>query len=81
MPEVPSRIHGGEQRAEGLTASEALRQLLPTGQEVFLMTYKDGREKYGRYLAEVGLENETTMYLTNVNDWMVRNGYAVAAEY
>jgi len=71
----------GEQRAAGLTAAEALRQLLPVGQEVFLKTYKDGREKYGRYLAEVLLDGYSLPYMTNINDWMVKYGYAVAAKY
>ena len=71
----------GEQRAAGLTAAEALRQLLPQNQQVHLRTYKDGREKYGRYLADVFVELHPLTDATNVNDWMVANGYAVAARY
>ena len=71
----------GEQRAAGLTAAEALRQLLPVGQEIYVKTYKDGKEKFGRYLAEVLMEGNSLMYLTNVNDWMLANGYAVSAKY
>lgn len=66
----------GPQKSEGLTAAEALRQLLPAGQQVFLRTYKDGREKYGRYLADVLLDLNQSDGLTNINDWLVMNGYA-----
>lgn len=71
----------GEQRAAGLTAAEALRQLLPAGQEVFLRTYKDGREKYGRYLADVLIELPQVSCRTCVNDWLVEHGYAQKMEY
>ena len=66
----------GEQRAAGLTAAEALRQWLPVGEQVYLKTYKDGREKYGRYLAEVLIDLNQSDGLTNINDWLVVNGYA-----
>lgn len=71
----------GEHRQAGLTAAEALRQWLPVGQQVYLKTYKDGREKFGRYLADVLVDGHSLPYMTCLNDWMVEHGYAVAAEY
>ena len=70
----------GPQKPEGLTAAEALRQWLPAGQQVYLKTYKDGREKYGRYLADVGIDGHSLPYITCLNDWLVEHGYAQKIE-
>lgn len=65
----------GTQRAYGLKARDALRGFLPLGSEVFIKTKKDKKGKYGRWIA-------TVHYLgVNINDWMVRNRFAVYKEY
>lgn len=43
----------GEERARGLEAKAFVEHLLPVGSPVTIITYKDRKEKYGRYLAEV----------------------------
>ena len=65
----------GVERPEGLIAKKALLDLIE-GKTVTLRTIKDKTGKYGRYLGIIILEDGT-----NVNDWLVDNGYAVKAEY
>ena len=65
----------GDQRPEGLRAAVRLRQLLPVGTQVVLQTYKNGVEKYGRFLADVMFGDLT------INDVMVSEGYAVYKDY
>lgn len=57
--------------AEGKAAKLALETLLPLQSPLIIETYKDRREKYGRFLATL-LFNDM-----NVNTWLVENGYAV----
>lgn len=52
-----------------------LREKLPVGCQVRILTYKDKREKYGRYLATILLGD------LNINAWLVENGYAVVNFY
>lgn len=59
-------------------AGKQLKQLLQQyeGQPVQITTSKNPKDKYGRYLAEVGIFfNDKTP--TNLNDYLVYNGYAV----
>ncbi len=51
------------------------RELLPVGSSVELVTYKNGREKYGRYLASVYKDE------IQINDQMVDEGFAVYVGY
>jgi endonuclease YncB( thermonuclease family) len=53
--------------------------------KVTLVTHKDGREKYGRYLADVYLNelecwSEPNLFKC-VNDMMVTQGFARKMEY
>lgn len=77
MPVRLARINApeirGETRVAGQAARDFLQSLLP--QQVTLKTYKDGREKYGRYLADVWVGNVC------ISDAMVAAGFAVWAEY
>jgi len=60
---------------EGKTARNALNAKLPPGTVCTITTVKDpslSKEKYGRYLATFTLADGT-----NVNDWLVKSGYAV----
>lgn len=60
---------------EGKTARDALNAKLPPGIVCTITTVKDpslSKEKYGRYLATFTLADGT-----NVNEWLVKSGYAV----
>jgi micrococcal nuclease len=69
----------GASRARGLQSRDALRKLI-LGKEIFLQTIKDRKEKYGRYLGEVWLDQGKQGCL-NVNDWMAQKGFAVYKKY
>lgn len=70
-------INAPEMReAAGKVARMALSNRLPIGADVLLLTKKDSREKYGRYLATV-----YTPEGDNLNQWMVESGNAVLKDY
>ena len=48
----------GEEREVGLKIRDTLREWLPLGSEVYVVTDKDNTGKYGRYLAEIYPYNE-----------------------
>lgn len=60
----------GETNAEGIKSRDALRSKI-LNKEIILTTHKDDREKFGRFLGVVSIDNE------NINDWLVKNKYAV----
>jgi len=65
------------EKKKGLTAKEALRKKIE-GKNVMITTYKDKKEKYGRYLADVFLYKKGSWETeVKVNLWMVEKGYAV----
>ena len=75
----------GSSSVAGLEARDYLRSILPVGTRVTLVTHKDGREKYGRYLADVYLNelecwSEPNLFKC-VNDMMVAKGFAECREY
>lgn len=59
----------GEERLEGLKSRDALRERI-LGKNVIICTIKDKTGKFGRYLAEIYLDDE------NINKWLVENSYA-----
>ncbi len=65
----------GPQKPDGDKSAARLRELLPAGSSVELVTYKNGREKYGRYLASVYKDE------IQINDKMVDEGFAVYVRY
>jgi micrococcal nuclease len=69
----------GTTKVAGRAARDFLRNMVD-GKEIYVETIKDQREKYGRYLAEVWLQNEDGSWL-NVNDLLVQMGHARYAEY
>ncbi len=73
-----NRINAPELRgaddAKGKAARDYLKSLVD-GKDVLLQTIKDRREKYGRYLAEIWLEQKDAPPL-NVNDALVTAGQA-----
>jgi micrococcal nuclease len=69
----------GEERQAGLSARDFLRELI-SGKEVIIQTVKDRKGKYGRYLAEIWVEQEEGIWV-NVNDLMVTDGFAEYKAY
>lgn len=69
----------GAEREAGKISGDFLRSLLE-GKEVVVETIKDGKGKYGRYLAEIWLQQEPKVW-TNINDLMVEKGYAEYKQY
>ncbi len=68
----------GEEKALGLAARDTLRTLID-GRKIIIETVKDRRGKYGRYLAEIWLEQNGGFI--NINDELVAQGHAVYKEY
>lgn len=68
----------GADKPAGLASRDFLRSLID-GKEVSIQTLKDKQEKYGRYLAEIFVQQGEPW--VNVNDLMVQNGHAVYKEY
>lgn len=69
----------GPDEAKGKAARDHLKALIE-GKAVLLQTIKDRREKYGRYLAEVWLEQPNAA-ATNVNDALAAAGHARYQDY
>lgn len=65
----------GDEREQGLISRDALRAKIPAGVEVIIKTVQDKKGKYGRYLAEIYLDD------LNINKWLVDDGYAVYKDY
>ncbi|NBB74469.1 MAG: nuclease [Bacteroidetes bacterium] len=66
----------GAERDDGLVARDRLRELV-LDRDVVIETEKKG--KYGRYIAEVFLEDDST--LVNVNDVLLDEGLAQPTDY
>ncbi|HEX7357969.1 MAG TPA: thermonuclease family protein [Ignavibacteriaceae bacterium] len=69
----------GADRAAGLKSRDFLRSLI-LDKEVTIETIKDKKEKYGRYLGEIWFEDKKGKII-NVNDEMVKNGFAKYQKY
>jgi micrococcal nuclease len=61
-------MRGGD-KGNGVRSREYLRNLI-LGKDVIIKTYKDKTEKFGRWLAEIFVDDQ------NVNQVMVQDGYA-----
>lgn len=59
----------GEERPEGLVVRDYVREMV-LEKEVIIKTYKDKQEKYGRWLAEIFLEDQ------NLNAHLLEKGMA-----
>ena len=68
----------GSGRALGTASRDFLRELID-GREIIIETVKDQRGKYGRYLAEIWIEQEGVWM--NVNDALVAAGHAIYQDY
>ena len=76
------RINTPEMRGPEKEAGKVSRDWLRSrilGKEVIVETVKDKRGKYGRYLAEIWLEENGSF--TNINDELVAQGLAEYKEY
>jgi len=69
----------GPERDQGILSRDYLRNLI-LNREIILQTFKDKKEKYGRYLGIIWVHDENGNYY-NVNDKMVSEGYAVYFDY
>ena len=69
----------GKEREAGLKSRDFLRQLI-LNKNILLETVKDKKGKYGRYLGEIWYAPHGKR-LINVNDLLVKKGYAVYKEY
>ena len=69
----------GNERAKGLLSRDFLKGKIE-GKEIMIETIKDRREKYGRYLAEVWLEEKKEKFI-NINDLMVSEDFAKYQKY
>lgn len=68
----------GEEKEAGTPSRDFLRSLI-LDKKIVVETLKDDTEKYGRYLAEIWLEQNGQWI--NVNDLMVAKGFAVYHDY
>jgi len=68
----------GDTRLAGLAARDFLAEMV-LDKEVTIKTIKDTKEKWGRFLAEILIEQDGAM--VNINDLLVQSGYAVYAVY
>lgn len=64
----------GVEREDGLISRDRLRERI-LGKEVIIKTRKDKKGKYGRYIAEIFLEDE------NINEWLITEGLAERKDY
>lgn len=64
----------GDERPDGLISRDRLRDRI-LDQDVIIKTQKDKKGKYGRYIAEIYLEDE------NINEWLITEGLAERKEY
>lgn len=69
----------GAERERGILSRDYLRRLI-FDRDIMLETIKDRKEKYGRYLGEIWVLDDNDEYY-NVNDKMVKDGYAVYFDY
>lgn len=65
----------GPNAAAGLAAKKAVDDLLPVGKVVTINTHKDEKEKYGRFLADVVLVDETGAAF-NLSNYLIEKGFA-----
>lgn len=59
----------GEERKKGLVVRDIVRAMI-LDKEVIINSYKDKQEKYGRYLANIIIDD------IDLNKWLVQNGHA-----
>lgn len=82
----------GEEREAGLISRDALRKKI-LFKNVILLTQKDRKGKYGRYIGTIeviettdilnedGYPDAIDVQQININDWLVENGFAKKVLY
>ncbi|SHI95322.1 micrococcal nuclease [Malonomonas rubra DSM 5091] len=70
----------GESKEAGRLSRDYLRGLI-LDKEVMLQTLRDSKGKYGRYIAEIWLQDSVDDSWHNVNDLLVEKGHAIYQEY
>jgi len=75
--EMKLRLYGidtpemrGDEKIEGKKVRDIVREMV-LNKDVTIRTYKDKQGKYGRYLANIILENGL-----DLNQWLLDNGHA-----
>lgn len=68
----------GESKSIGIISRDRLNELI-FGKTIQIQTIKDSKEKYGRYLGIILLNQDNI--LVNVNDWLVENKLAEKKDY
>ncbi len=69
----------GDQREAGLKSRDALIAKIDN-KDIIIETIKDRRGKYGRYLGEIWLQDDSGEWV-NINDQLVAEGWGVYREY
>lgn len=70
-------LHVGNDREAGAAAKAALSGFLPPGAPVWVQTFRDKTEKYGRYVADLYIPGDPL----SVNEKMVLGGFAAYHQY
>ena len=66
----------GEERPRGIEARDRVRELI-LWKDIILKTYKDGKGKYGRWLAEVYfVDTEELIFENSINNQLLNEGLA-----
>ena len=68
----------GTERAKGQLAKAALARHINNA-KLFIITHKDKTGKYGRYIADVWVDNGENSIC--MNDWLVEQGHAEYVKY
>ena len=69
----------GKERPKGILSRDFLKSKID-GKEISIETIKDKKGKYGRYLAEIWLEEKPGKF-KNINDLIVKEGFAKYQKY
>ena len=84
--EMTFRLYGinawevrGEERPKGLVARDWLREQIPKGTNVEIVSHKDKKGKYGRYLCVIWVRKDS--FCMNINSELVVQGHAIEKEY
>jgi micrococcal nuclease len=75
---INAREMRGAEKEQGRLSRDYLRGRI-LGKEIIIETIKDRRGKYGRYLAEIWLEEDGEF--VNINDELVQKGHAEYKDY
>ena len=73
-----SRTRDLEEKKYGLIAKQKIKDFMPVGSMQTLVTTKDKAGKFGRILGKFLIYDKKTDSQMTINDWMIREHYAVA---